>query len=64
MSALTVGAVAETTPGEQRVGLNPDGMARLQTATHQVIIETGAGSAAWFPDTAYAEAGARLVTRH
>ena len=52
-----MGAVAETTPGEQRVGLTPDGMARLQTATHQVIIETGAGSAAWFPDTAYAEAG-------
>jgi NAD(P) transhydrogenase subunit alpha len=28
-----------------------------------VIIEAGAGAAAWFPDAAYTDAGARLVTR-
>lgn len=63
MSALTVGAVAETAPGERRVALSPDGAARLQTAGQQVIVEAGAGAAAWFPDTDYADAGARLVTR-
>ena len=64
MSTLTVGAVAETAPGERRVALSPDGAARLHTAGHQVIIEAGAGTAAWFPDTDYTDAGARLVTRH
>jgi NAD(P) transhydrogenase subunit alpha len=63
MSALTVGAVAETAPGERRVALSPDGAARLQTAGPQVIIEAGAGAAAWFPDTDYTDAGARPVTR-
>jgi NAD(P) transhydrogenase subunit alpha len=63
MSALTVGAVAETAPGERRVALSPDGAARLQTAGQQVIIEAGAGAAAWFPDTDYTDAGARPVTR-
>jgi H+-translocating NAD(P) transhydrogenase subunit alpha len=63
MSALTVGAVAETAPGERRVALSPDGAARLQTAGQRVIVEAGAGAAAWFPDTDYTDAGARLVTR-
>jgi len=63
MSALTVGAVAETAPGERRVALSPDGAARLQTAGQQVVVEAGAGAAAWFPDTDYTDAGARLVTR-
>jgi NAD(P) transhydrogenase subunit alpha len=63
MTALTVGAVAETAPGERRVALSPDGAARLQTAGQQVIIEAGAGAPAWFPDTDYTAAGARLVTR-
>jgi len=64
MSALTVGAVAETAPGERRVALSPDGAARLQAAGQQVIIEASAGAAAWFPDTDYTDAGARLVSRH
>jgi NAD(P) transhydrogenase subunit alpha len=64
MSALVVGAVAETAPGERRVALSPDGVARLRAAGQQVIIEAGAGAAAWFPDTEYTDAGAQLVTRH
>jgi len=64
MSALAVGAVAETAPGERRVALSPDGAARLHTAGQQVIIEAGAGGAAWFPDADYTDVGARLVTRH
>ena len=64
MSGLTVGTVAETAPGERRVALSPDGTARLLAAGQQVIIEAGAGAAAWFPDADYTDAGARLVTRH
>ena len=64
MSALTVGAAAETAPGERRVALSPDGAARLLSAGLQVIIEAGAGGAAWFPDADFTDAGARLVTRH
>jgi NAD(P) transhydrogenase subunit alpha len=44
--------------------LSPDGAARLQTAGQQVIVEAGAGAAAWFPDADYTDVGARLVTRH
>jgi proton-translocating NAD(P)+ transhydrogenase subunit alpha len=63
MSARTVGAIAETAPGERRVALSPDGAARLRAADHQVIIETGAGDAAWFTDSDYTEAGARPLAR-
>ena len=63
MSARTVGAVAETAPGERRVALSPDGAARLLAADHQVIIEAGAGDAAWFKDSDYTDAGARLLSR-
>ena len=63
MSARTVGAVAETVPGERRVALSPDGAARLLAADHQVIIEAGAGDAAWFTDSDYIDAGARLLAR-
>ena len=57
MSGLTVGAVAETSPGERRVALSPDGAARLLAAGQQVIVEAGAGATAWFPDTEYTDAG-------
>ena len=63
MSARTVGAVTETAPGERRVALSPDGAARLLAADHQVIIEAGAGDAAWFTDSDYTDAGARLLSR-
>ena len=63
MNALTVGAVAETAPRERRVALSPDGVVRLLATGQQVIIEAGAGAAAWFPDTDYTDAGARLVAR-
>ena len=63
MSARTVGAIAETAPGERRVALSPDGAARLLAADHQVIIETGASDGAWFTDPDYAATGARLLAR-
>ncbi len=56
---MRVGVPRETIAGEQRVALVPDAVARLQGFA--VAVERGAGSAAGFPDAAYAEAGAELV---
>jgi NAD(P) transhydrogenase subunit alpha len=61
MDALTVGVLKETAPREHRVALDPDGVARLIAAGCDVIVETGAGAAAWFPDLAYSDAGATIV---
>ena len=51
----------ETTPGETRVALVPETVARLLTAGCAVRIEAGAGEAAGFPDAAYVAAGASVV---
>jgi H+-translocating NAD(P) transhydrogenase subunit alpha len=56
---MRVGLPRETTPGEQRVGLVPDALGRLEGST--VAVERGAGLAAGYPDAAYTEAGAELV---
>jgi H+-translocating NAD(P) transhydrogenase subunit alpha len=61
MDALTVGVIKETAPREHRVALDPDGVSRLIAAGCDVIVEAGAGAAAWFPDPAYSDAGARIV---
>lgn len=58
---LVVGVVRETTAGEHRVALTPDGVGRLRALGLQVVVETGAGTTALFEDTAYADAGARVV---
>jgi NAD(P) transhydrogenase subunit alpha len=57
----TVGVVRERAPGEQRVAIVPDVVGRLRPAGLEVLVEAGAGAAAWFPDDAYRSAGARVV---
>ncbi|MDQ5841801.1 MAG: NAD(P) transhydrogenase subunit alpha, partial [Chloroflexota bacterium] len=64
MSVSTIGVVQESAEGERRVALSPDGVQRLKKAGHEVLVETGAGGAAWFPDSEYEAAGARLVSKH
>jgi NAD(P) transhydrogenase subunit alpha len=59
---MKAAVVKETGPGERRVALVPDGVARLRTAGIDVLVEQGAGDNAWVPDTAYTEAGAAVVT--
>lgn len=58
---ITVGVPKETAPGERRVALTPDGAKELISRGCKVLVETGAGSAAPFPDSQYAEAGAEVV---
>jgi len=45
------------------VALVPEAVAKLIGAGLEVLVETGAGDGAWFPDAAYAEAGAAIVSR-
>ena len=58
----TVVIPAETRPGERRVALTPDVVGKLMGFGCDVRVESGAGSAADFPDTAFTEAGAEIVS--
>jgi NAD(P) transhydrogenase subunit alpha len=61
MAAVRVGVVQETALGEQRVALTPDSASRLRGAGVEVLVESGAGARAWFPDEDYAQAGAAVL---
>ncbi len=50
---LTIGVVAETTPGERRVALVPEVLRKLLAAGARVLVQTGAGIAARIPDAAF-----------
>ena len=61
MAAITVGVVREWVPGERRVAMVPEVVARLRSMGVTVLVEAGAGAQAWFADSAYVEAGATVV---
>ena len=61
MGTVTVGAVRERAPGERRVALVPEAVTLLNRAGIDVLVETGAGSGAWFADADYTAAGATVV---
>ncbi|SNS19580.1 NAD(P) transhydrogenase subunit alpha [Geodermatophilus pulveris] len=60
---MLIGVPRETRPGETRVAATPATVRRLTALGHEVLVETGAGAGASFPDDTYLEAGARLGTR-
>jgi NAD(P) transhydrogenase subunit alpha len=60
---MIVAALKETFPGERRVALVPASIAPLVKLGCEVLVEAGAGMAAGFPDQAYADKGARIVSR-
>ncbi|MGC0314499.1 NAD(P) transhydrogenase subunit alpha [Kitasatospora acidiphila] len=61
MTAMTVGVLRETALGERRVALVPELVRAVGALGLTVLVEPGAGTRAWFPDEAYAAAGAGLV---
>lgn len=63
-TSLTVGVLREDEPREHRVALDPGAVTRLVTAGRHVVVETGCGTAASFPDAAYALAGATVTDRN
>jgi NAD(P) transhydrogenase subunit alpha len=60
---VSVGVLRERSAGECRVALVPDSVRRLAGAGFDVVVEAGAGAAAWFDDDAYAAAGGRVMSR-
>jgi NAD(P) transhydrogenase subunit alpha len=58
---MIVGTVLETFPGERRVALTPHVLPALTKAGCEVLIESGAGLSAGFPDAAYTDRGARIA---
>jgi H+-translocating NAD(P) transhydrogenase subunit alpha len=60
---LTIGVPRELVPGERRVALVPETVARMVKDGPEVLVESGAGDAAFHDDASYREAGARVTTR-
>ena len=58
-----MGVPAETLEGERRVALTPAVVPALAKLGATVLVESGAGLPAGFPDAAYEEKGARIGTR-
>ena len=61
LDVMHIGVPRETEEHERRVALVPDSVARLVKGGHQVTVERGAGSSAYFPDEQYEKAGATLA---
>ena len=59
---MRIGVPQEVKNRETRVALTPEGASRLTAAGHEVVIQAGAGAAAFLPDEAFAAAGARIGT--
>src|SRR5205807_9537235 len=59
--SVIVGVPKETYPGERRVALVPAVIPNITKAGMEVIIESGAGEQAGYPDAAYVEKGAKIV---
>lgn len=60
---MRVGVPKETAARETRVALIPAGAASLKKAGLDVAIEAGAGEAAGFPDAAFRDQGASILSR-
>ena len=60
---MVIGVPKETFPGERRVALVPGALPALIKAKVEVLIESGAGTEAGYPDTAYQEKSAKIAAR-
>ena len=58
---MRIAVPRETAPGENRVALVPDTVARLAKSGLEVQVETGAGLSGGFTDDAYREAGGTIA---
>ena len=60
---MVIGVPRENRAGETRVALSPTALPQLTKAGFEIIIESGAGDAAGYPDAAFTDRGARIGTR-
>ena len=58
---MIAGVLKETFPGERRVAVVPSAFPLLTKAGVEVVLESGAGVAAGFPDGVFKDKGARIV---
>lgn len=58
---VVIAVPKESSPGERRVALVPEVVAKLVPVGHEVRVEQGAGASAGYPDATYAAAGAKIV---
>src|SRR5450830_1185013 len=58
---MKIGIPRESRPGERLVAGSPVTVAQLIKLGYDVVVETGGGAEARFPDTAYVEAGASVA---
>ncbi|HET8575515.1 MAG TPA: Re/Si-specific NAD(P)(+) transhydrogenase subunit alpha [Methylomirabilota bacterium] len=58
---MILGVTKETFPGERRVALVPGVLPGLVKAGHEVLVEPSAGEAAFYPDQAFVDKGARIA---
>ncbi len=59
---MKVGVPKETFPGERRVAISPASLPALTKSGIEVVIESGAGELAGYPDSAYTTKGATIVS--
>ena len=57
---MNIGVPAEGRTGEARVAATPETVKKLVAAKHNVVVQSGAGVNASFPDQAYVTAGATI----
>ena len=60
---MIIGIPKESFPGERRVALTPEAVASLAKEGAEIVIESGAGEAAGYPDPLYEERGAQCAGR-
>jgi len=58
---VIIGVPKESYPGERRVALVPRVIPNLVKAGFEVLVETGAGAEAGYPDALYVEKGANIL---
>ncbi len=58
---VTLAVPREMTPGERRVSIVPEVVAKLSKSGFAITVETGAGSFAYYGDEDYEKAGARII---
>src|SRR5436309_1552146 len=57
---MRVAVLRETDPGERRVAVVPDAVARLAAAGWTVVVESGAGATAYVTDASLKDRGAEI----
>ncbi len=61
---MIIGVPREIKEQEFRVGLAPSAAYQLIRRGHRVLVESGAGHGAGFPDQDYQQAGAEVIKEH